>query len=176
MFAVVVELSQRKKNTIKWILYVLLCFFAFIFQTTVDLFEVFGVKPIWILPFIIFIAMFEGEWSGAIFGVIGGLFWDAAAGKLLGFNAIILLVLTVSAALLSMYLIRVNFWNSLLVVLTASLLQGLIDYLFYYLIWGYDFNYLILLQKILPTVAYTTVISIPIFFLMRKISRGLSAD
>lgn len=165
------EMSQRKRNLIKWTLYSLILFVAFIFQTTVDLFQVFGVKPIWILPVILFIAIFEGEWAGAIFGVVGGLFWDTAANKLLGFNAIILLVLTVCAALLSMYLIKVNLWNSLLVILVAALLQGFADYVFCYLIWGHGGTHLILLKKILPTVIYTTVAAVPVFYLMRKISR-----
>jgi len=172
----VAELSRRKKAVLKWTLYSLLFFVAFIFQTTVDLFRIFGVKPILILPIILFIAMMEGEWAGALVGVIGGLFWDVAADKLIGFNAIILLLLTVSAALLSMYLIRVNFWNSILVVLASALIQGLIDFLFSYLIWGHEFTYVILLRMILPTVAYTVLVSAPIFFLMRKIHRSFTED
>ncbi len=172
----VAEMSQRKRNAVKWILYSILLFVAFIFQTTVDLFQIFGVKPIWILPVIMYIAVFEGEWAGAIFGVVGGLFWDTAANKLLGFNAIILLVLTVCAALLSMYLIKANFWNSLLIVLAAALIQGLADYVFCYLIWGHSSTHLILIKKILPTVAYTTIAAVPLFFLVRKISRAFRPE
>lgn len=170
------ELSQRKKEILKWTIYTLLFFVAFIFQTTVDLFRVFGVKPILILPIIMFIAMFEGEWAGSLFGVIGGLFWDVVTDKLLGFNAIILLLLTVTVALLCMYLLRVNFWNSMLVILVAGLLQGLFDFLFSYVIWGHEFTYLILLYKILPTAVYTVLASVPIFFLMRKIHLTFSAE
>ena len=170
------EMSRRRRNAVKWVLYSLLLFVAFIFQTTVDLFQIFGVKPIWILPVIMYIAIFEGEWAGAIFGVAGGLFWDIAANKLLGFNAIILLLLTVCAALLSMYLIRANFWNSLLVVLASALVQGLTDYVFCYLIWGHSGTYLILIKRILPTVAYTTAAAIPLFFLVRRIARAFRPE
>lgn len=165
-----IQFNQRRKNIVKWTLYSLILFFAFILQTTVGFLEIFGVKPVLILPIIIFIAMFEGEWAGAIFGVIGGLFWDTASDKLLGFNAIILLLLCVSAALLVMYLVRANLWNGILFVLVAALVQGLLAYFFYYVIWSYNHSSLILLKKILPTVLYTTLLSPLFFFLIRKIS------
>lgn len=168
------QLSQRKKDLIKWALYALILFFAFILQTTPRFLELFGVKPVLILPVMLFIAMFEGEWAGGVFGVVGGLFWDTAADRLLGFNAILMLIICVITGLLVMYLIRANIWNSLLVVLSASLLQGVIDYFFYYLIWDYDFSYLVLLKRILPTTLYTTLISPLFFFLIRKISHAFS--
>ena len=89
-------------------------------------------------------------------------------------DAIIMMVICVSAALLVMYLVRVNVWNALLFVFAGALLQGLIDFFFYYLIWDYDYSYLILLKKILPTVLYTTLISPLFFFIIRKISYTFS--
>lgn len=168
------QLSQRKKDLIKWALYTLILFFAFILQTTPRFLELFGVKPVLVLPVMLFIAMFEGEWAGGVFGVVGGLFWDTAADRLLGFNAVLMLVICVITGLLVMYLIRANIWNSLLTVLSASLLQGLIDYFFYYLIWDYDFSHIVLLKQILPTTFYTTLISPLFFFLIRKISHSFS--
>lgn len=169
-----VQLNQRKKNGVKWLLYIITLFLAFILQTTVGLFQIFGVKPILILPVMIYISMFEGELAGAIIGIVGGLFWDTAADKLLGFNAIIMMLVCISVALLVMYLIRVNVWNAVLFVFAGALLQGLIDFFFYYLIWDYDYSYLILWKKILPTVIYTTLISPLIFFVIRKISYTFS--
>ena len=168
------QLNQRKKNGVKWLLYTFLLFLAFILQTTVGFLQVFGVKPIFILPVMVYISMFEGELAGAVIGIVGGLFWDTAADKLLGFNAIIMMVICVSVALLVMYLVRVNVWNALLFVFAGALLQGLIDFFFYYLIWDYDYSYLILLKKILPTVLYTTLISPLFFFIIRKISYTFS--
>ena len=168
------QLNQRKKNSVKWLLYIFSLFLAFILQTTVGFFQVFGVKPIFILPVMVYISMFEGELAGAVIGIVGGLFWDTAADKLLGFNAIIMMVICVSVALLVMYLVRVNVWNALLFVFAGALLQGLIDFFFYYLIWDYDYSYLILLKKILPTVLYTTLISPLFFFIIRKISYTFS--
>ena len=80
------QLNQRKKNSVKWLLYIFSLFLAFILQTTVGFFQVFGVKPIFILPVMVYISMFEGELAGAVIGIVGGLFWDTAADKLLGFN------------------------------------------------------------------------------------------
>ncbi len=168
------QLSQRKKDLIKWALYALILFLAFILQTTPYFLEIFGVKPILLLPVMLFIAMFEGEWAGGVFGVVGGLLWDTAADRLLGFHAILMLIICVVAGLLVMYLIRANLWNALIIILSASLLQGLVDYFFYYLIWDYDFSYLILLKQTLPTVAYTTIISPLFFWLIRRISHTFS--
>ena len=74
------QLNQRKKNGVKWLLYTFLLFLAFILQTTVGFLQVFGVKPIFILPVMVYISMFEGELAGAVVGIIGGLFWNIWTG------------------------------------------------------------------------------------------------
>ena len=62
-------MQQRKKlyHILKWSSYVLLIIIAYVLQTTTSLFVIFGVKPLLLVPLAVCIAMFEGEFAGAIF-------------------------------------------------------------------------------------------------------------
>ena len=73
-------MQQRKKlyHILKWSSYVLLIIIAYVLQTTTSLFVIFGVKPLLLAPLAVCIAMFEGEFAGAIFGAVAGLLADAA--------------------------------------------------------------------------------------------------
>ena len=51
--------------------------------------------------------------------------------------------------------------------------QGLFDWLFYYVIWGYADAYLVLLRYILPTALYTTAVTPLLFLLVRWIHNKL---
>ena len=65
-------MQQRKKlyHILKWSSYVLLIIIAYVLQTTTSLFVIFGVKPLLLVPLAVCIAMFEGEFAGAIFGAV----------------------------------------------------------------------------------------------------------
>jgi phosphotransferase system glucose/maltose/N-acetylglucosamine-specific IIC component len=52
-------------------------------------------------------------------------------------------------------------------------LQGLLDYLFYYVLWEYDSNWIVLVRYILPTALYTTLVFPLFYFLVRRIQRKL---
>ena len=76
--------SRRKRSRgqiVKWICYALLGLLCAVLQTTPGLFQFGAAKPLWLLPLALAVAVFEGEFAGAVFGAVCGLMWDWLAGR-----------------------------------------------------------------------------------------------
>ncbi|MEG1996288.1 MAG: hypothetical protein RR036_02125 [Oscillospiraceae bacterium] len=162
------HLSDKWKPFVKWFIYVLLLLILYALQTTPNLFVIFGAKPILIVALVVCVAMYEKPFSAAMFGMLGGLFWDISSDKLLGFNAIILLCCCTGISLFCTYLIRTKLVNSLAFCAITLTVQGALDFLFYYIIWKYPGIHLILLHQIIPNAIYTILIA-PLTFLIVKL-------
>ena len=98
------------RKPIKFFVYAAIVFAAYIIQTTPGLFEFCGIKPILVLPACICIAVFEGEFSGGLFGFVFGLFCDSASETVFGFNALLFLVFCVFAGLATIYIFMTLFY------------------------------------------------------------------
>lgn len=165
------QLSEAGRRRIKWLCYALLLLVFYILQTTPMLFQILGIKPVLVVPFAVCLSLFESERAAAVYGVFGGMLWDIAANKLFGFRAILLMCCCIAVALLVMYLMRNHLWNAILLVSAVMLVIQILDYLFFYLIWGYEHSWIILLKYTLPTMVYTAVVTIPIYYLMRSVAK-----
>lgn len=168
-------MHESGKSIFKWILYILLLFLFYILQTTPFFLTFWGVKPVLIVPFAVCVSLFEREVPAAVLGGLAGLLWDFSSGKLIGFNAAIVMACCTAAALLAMYLVRVNWLNAVLICGGTMLLHGLVNFILYYAMWGYSDVLQILLRQILPTVLLTTLISPLMFLLARKIAAKFNA-
>lgn len=163
--------KERLLPILKWVVYSLLLVLFYALQTTPGLFQIFGVKPVWIVALAVSVAMFENVLPSAFFAMTAGLLWDISSGKLFGFNGMVLLICGMFISLLCIYYLHSKLVNSLLFAACAALLQGLLDYLFYYALWGYDGAWISLVQNILPTALYTVAATAPVFLLIRWLSR-----
>lgn len=161
---------EKLVSAIKWITYSLLLLLAYTLQTIPGMLEFFGAKPVWILPVALSVCMFEGVMGSAVLCTVTGLLWDISSDKLFGFNAVILIIMGTIIALLCIYYLRTKLINAVFFVAVTAVLQGLLDYLFYYSLWGYDNPIIILTSHILPTAVYTVLVSPLVFFLVKKIA------
>ena len=50
-------------------------------------------KPLLVLPLCLAVSVFEGEFAGALFGMVCGLLWDYTAGRTVGMLALELMLL-----------------------------------------------------------------------------------
>lgn len=162
---------MRKKtvSVIKWIVYLVLLYLFFVAQTTFSFLAIFDVRPVLVVAFIVALSMQEREGYAMAFGLIAGFMWDFSSGKASGFNAASLMVCCIVISLATMYMVGNNFLNSIMFCGLTMIFQGLLDFTFFYLIWGYTDSHLILLRHILPTALYTTVVTPLFFFLMRRL-------
>lgn len=72
--------------------------------------------------------------GGAAAGVAAGLLWDMYSTRLLGFNALLLLVIGCACGLLVRLLIRNNLLSAMLLTAAALVIQGVADWLGNYVI------------------------------------------
>ena len=156
-------------SVIKWAAYLVLLYLFFIAQTTFSFLGIFDIRPVFIVAFSVAVSMQEREGYAMAFGIIAGFMWDFSSGKTPGFNAAVLMVCCIVISLATMYFIGNNFLNSMMFCGLTMILQGLLDFLFFYLIWGYADSHLILLRYLLPTALYTTLVTPLLFFLIRRL-------
>lgn len=156
---------------LKWFLYSFFLLVAVVFQTTPVSSSLEWIRPIYLFPLVISVAMLEGEFAGAIFGCVAGFVWDVAAGKLPGFSAFLLLLICFGCALLVAIYLRVSYRSHLLLTAWSVLFFALVEYFFFYALFGYENSYLLLWFRYLPQFASTLLLTPLIFFAARKIHR-----
>ena len=84
---------RSRSQALKWACYAAALFVCAALQTTPGLFRLGQAKPLFILPLCLAVAVYEGEFAGALFGAVGGLLWDYTAGRTVGMLALELLLL-----------------------------------------------------------------------------------
>ncbi len=154
-------------QTVQWLIFALLIFLAFLTSTAGS-----RIKPLVLIPLALCISSHTGEMQAMAVGTISGLLLDIACGKLVGYNAVLLVVCCVTVSLLYNYILRQKLINILLLTAACTLVQGYLDYTFYYSIWGHEDVELIYTGVVLPsscmTVLSTLLLYAPIKWLAEK--------
>lgn len=164
-------LHRKKKNPvvqncIRWGLYIVCIFLAFLFSTSGSF-----LKPILLLPILLSICSVSRPVTAALVGIVGGFLMDMTGGTLLGYHAIFLFLIGMATAVLYDRFFQQRFWNLLFFTAVTSLLVTGLDFLFQYGIWGYENLSVLYVRYTLPCAGYTTLSSIaiyPIFYLIHK--------
>ena len=147
------HLSSRRKRKfalIRWIIFTLIVWFVFIFTTTGNF-----IKPNLLIPIALCISMREDPLVSAVLGMSCGFLSDIAFGKIEGYTAILLLIGCVCTSLLFSHLLRETLINMTVITLMYSAVHFFLDYFFYYVIWDYESENVILKNYILPESALT---------------------
>ncbi len=153
-------------QTVKWFAYALLIFVCYLLETSGSY-----LKPLFLIPAALCIASHTGEIQAMAVGTICGLLLDLACGKLLGYNAVWLVVSCVAVSLLHSYLLREKLLNMLFLTLVCTAVQGYLDFVFYYAVWEHENVSLIYTKVILPSGLMTVIAAIPLYFLINWIAR-----
>lgn len=165
--------SERINFILKWILYALLIIISYVYMTSsIGHLN----KPLFLIPIALCIAMRESEMTASIVGLICGLMLDSACGKVFGFNAFLLLILCMFTSLMFLYLLRQNIINIVLITIGATLIQGSLDFFFYYAIWGYENVGVIFWRSIFPSMIFTIISSGFIYLIIRFIASKFSVQ
>lgn len=168
---------MKRYNILKWAVYTLLILFFAVLQTQLPACpRILGITPLFLMPAAISIAMLEGETAGGIYGIIAGLFWDCSTGRVFGFNALFLMIIGIAIGLFVKFLIRNIPASCLLFTFIFTFTHEFITWFFFYYMEGNRNLVFALLHIILPTAAVTVVFAVPIYLLLRFISRRLTND
>ena len=130
-----------------------------------------GVKPLLLIPLALCISAHVREIPATAVGVAGGLLTDIACGKLLGYNAVWLVICCVVSSLLHSFYLRGKLLNTLLLTAVCTAVQGYLDFMFYYAIWGHEDVSMIYTHIMLPSGMMTMICTIPIWFLVKWLCR-----
>ena len=137
------------------------------FSTTPGFFELWGVKPFWVVPLCVCISMHENEKTAAIIGGLGGALIAVTSNRFIGFYAAMLVAICVAISLFTMYYVKNSLlWGLLFALGTSLLLLGL-DWVFWDVIWNGRESLFTLKTQYLPQIAYTTALALPVYFLVK---------
>lgn len=171
-------MTSRSKRELriaaKWACYLVLLLAAATLQTTPGFLQLGAVRPVFILPLCLAVAVCEGEYPGAYFGAVGGLLWDFTAGRPSGLLALGLLCVCFGAAILVELYLRLNYMNFALVAGLCCLLVLSVDFLFYYLMPGYAGAGGRYLETVLPTAVFSAALAPASLWAARQVCRHLA--
>ena len=139
--------------------------FLYVFQCTPGFLEIGGIKPILLIPAAVTLAMYEGEFIGGLYGALAGLLCGLSSPMRFGFDAMLLLCLSVAGGLLVIYLMRRTLVTAYLLVFVSMLLRCCLAYFFSYGIWGYENGEAVFWHSTIWTILYSTLLT-PVFFWM----------
>lgn len=171
--------SRRKRSRsqlLKWGCYVLALFVCAALQTTPGLFQLGEAKPLLVLPLCLAVAVFEGEFAGALLGTVGGLLWDCTAGRTVGMLALELLLLCFAVSAVMQLYFKNSAANFALIASAAALLVLTLDWLFFYYMPGYSGAASRWLWFVLPTAALSVPVCFPLFGVVRRIHEEFKID
>lgn len=158
--------QAKIRHVLEWVLYALLICIAYVLST-VKFSSI--PKPLLLIPLAVCISVSHSEMVSSVIGLLLGLMIDTSAGKLFGFNGFIIMVCTMFVSLVFLYWLRKSFVNVLCLSAAVTLVQALFDFLFFYGIWEYENVAGIFLKWYLPSMIYTIVMTVPVYFITKFI-------
>lgn len=151
---------------------IFLILFMIIQATWLDAVSVFGVKPNLFVTYIIVLSCFCGKNEAAITGFIFGFLLDILIGRVLGVNAVLMMLLGFFIAYFCEKVIRKN--TVFIVMLIALLVSAAYELLYYIVAFLGDLHFKeALLKTILPECVYNSVLAAFIYFIIKKLSGRL---
>ena len=167
---------RSRSQILKWICYVLALFVCAALQTTPGLFRLGQAKPLYLLPLCLAVAVYEGEFAGALFGTVCGLLWDYTAGRTVGMLGLELLLLGFAISVLVQLYLQGSTWNFALISMVTAALVLSLDWLFFYYMPGYSWAGSRWLTFVLPSAGLTLLPSLVLFRLVRRIHEEFKID
>ena len=167
---------RSRSQILKWICYVLALFVCAALQTTPGLFRLGQAKPLYLLPLCLAVAVYEGEFAGALFGAVCGLLWDYTAGRTVGMLGLELLLLGFAISVLVQLYLQGSTWNFALISMVTAALVLSLDWLFFYYMPGYAGAALRYIAFVLPSAVLTLPAALLAFWLVQRIHDGFRID
>lgn len=161
--------NNRKKTMrliLKWVIISLVILIAYSISVTGGAGKA---KPILLIPVLIALSTSENELVSGIVGALCGLLVDLSCGKLFGFNGVLFLLFGVFASFLFLHLMRKNILNVIVLSAVAAIIQGLLDFFFFYVMWNYDKIRIVFFKITLPSIIFTTIAAPFVYFIIKYI-------
>ena len=158
------DTRTRRLFILKNLIYALALTAAYVLQETPKILAIGGVRPNLVIAAVVAIAMVEGEFSGGLYGLFGGILCDTAAFHIFGAASVLFTVLGCGCGLVTVYLVRSHWRTAFLLNLMFALVYGMASHYLIYGMWGYQGAGMLFLTRVLPSVVYTAVLGVLMYF------------
>lgn len=163
--------SALKYRIIRYFGYTVELLVLFVLQETPGLIPaVFGAKPVLLVPAAISIAMFENEIPAMAFGLLSGLFMDFGFSGILGFHALLLAAACYIISLVAANLFQTNFLTAMLFAAVAAASLTILQWVFFYVLYGYKHPVYALTAHYIPAFFYTMILTPVAYYFNRAIA------
>ena len=166
-------MQKNRFVVMKFFLYALIAAALCVVQNTPELLVIAGTKPMLTAAFVVAVAMFEGEFAGALTGAFGGMLCDLFSYYRSGYYALMFFLCCLAVGLLVQGYMRPVVMNCCLFVFAAMLLSQGVAFFFVFLIRGYESPEILFTLGILPLCLYTALAGIPAFYGVRALHQWL---
>ncbi len=151
----------------RWFLYVVLLLWFYVCQCNPI---IRGYCPLLLIPLATAVAMWEGDLSSGIFGVICGIMLDTATGKnVVGFSALWLLAACPLISLLTRFWVKKNFLSYFIFNTVTASIMAAMDMLFLHWVWEGADSVISFQKSVFPAYGGAILFSVPVYFLVRLI-------
>ncbi len=124
------------KQITKYSIFVLSVFILYILQSTPGFLQIFGIKPVLIIPFCTSLAMLdETEQAGVVY-LVGGLLCDLSAGRVVGGFSISLIIVCLAAVIAVKFIIKTTSRNFFYFAFGGMMFIYTIDFMFAFIMGG----------------------------------------
>ena len=159
---------ENKYKSIRLIIYVSEIIIAFVVQQTPGFIpEIFGGRPMLLIPLIVSVVMFQNETTSIFLGLLVGLMMDFGAGSIIGLYAIIMTLISYAISFFSGRLIKINIFSSLIFSFLSITIIYMINILLTCILYGFDNFVYMFINHYLSRMLYTFALS-PLFYFINK--------
>lgn len=163
---------QNKTKLKRYASYTIILLLAHLFQNSIRIFpEILNVRPILIISLSLCIAMFEGEFIGAIFGLFAGALWDTVTAAADGYNAAFLMVLCAVCGVVLRIFLRNNLVSFAIINSVSTVFYFLTYVLFFYTANGVGGAWTLLIRYYLPMTLYTLMLTPFVYAVIRAVDK-----
>ncbi len=158
------ESDMNRYNVVKYTAFSLEILLSYIIQSTPGLtLEVFGGRPVLMLPIAMTVAIFEGEIPAIVFGVICGLMADSGYSGPMGYYAIMLAILCYIVSILMENYIRTNLLTAVLIGAVSIPVIIVVQFLLFYVAMGYGYAWEYFAAHYISRIIYTFAF-VPVYY------------
>ncbi len=125
--------------------------------------------PITLIPFVVAVAIFYGEWLGAVAGFFAGALMDGSMSGSSCFNTLVIMFIGLVSGILASYFMNKNIRSAACLSLGSAFVYLFAKTIFFYSFKGITTGTDYYSLYFIPTVFYTALFIIPFYFLERKL-------
>ncbi len=154
----------------KYGIFVLMVFILYILQSTPGFLSIFGVKPVFMLPFCITLSMLDETWQAGVVYITGGLMTDLSCGRVPGTFTILLLLVCFGSMIAVKFFFKPNKQNIITFNFACMVFMLTVDFYFSFMFGDYTGKLVYYMKNVLLVSGYSAVFSLLYYYFIDYIN------